>query len=111
MFPSLQVLAEVAAAHGLSVGLLRGRIKGLSCKLKGPSQIMLFEARREAAKRLRTERGLSLAQIGRFLGGRDHSTVLRMVDDAYRQRHIARMARRHTEQRGGVDAAPSSAAT
>jgi chromosomal replication initiation ATPase DnaA len=89
-FPSLQVLAEVAAAHGFSVMVLRSN-------WRGPSQ--LFAARQEAAKRLRTERGLSLNQIGRFLGGRDHSTVLRMVDDDYRRRQMARMTRRDAEQR------------
>ena|ERR1700722_9686529 len=99
-FPSLQVLAEVAAAHGITMELLRGRVRGLSDKLKGPSQSMLFAARQDAARRLRTERGLSFKQIGRFLGGRDHSSVIRMIDENYRQRHIARNTRRYAEQRG-----------
>ena len=90
-FPSLQVLAEVAAAHGFAVTVLRSN-------WRGPAK--LFYARRDAAKRLRVERGLSLNQIGRFLGGRDHATILRMVDDEYRQRNIARNVRRYAEQRG-----------
>lgn len=99
-FPSLQVLAEVAAAHGFAVTVLRSN-------WRGPAK--LFAARRDAAKRLRTERGLSLNQIGRFLGGRDHSTILRMIDDDYRHRHIARNTRRYAEQRSqAVDVAAVS---
>jgi chromosomal replication initiation ATPase DnaA len=91
MPPAIQVLADVAAAHGLTLQELRapGRKGGTP----------LFLARRDAARRLRDERGLSAAQIGRFLGGRDHSTIYRMLDDDYRQRHMTRIAARQRAMR------------
>ena len=59
------IIREVAAAHGLSVA-----------DLTGPRHIHRFVlARHEAMWRCRHETGQSFPQIGRALGGRDHSTI------------------------------------
>lgn len=79
---SFQILRDVAEAFGVSLELLRapGRVGGAK----------LFDARCVAARRLRNERGLTLNQIAGYLGGRDHTSIIRMVDETYRQRHMAR---------------------
>lgn len=77
------LLAEVAAIHNVTVEQLR------SPGRKGGTP--MFDARSAAAKRLRTERKWSLNQIGRLLGGRHHTVILRMVDDQYRQKTIAKV--------------------
>lgn len=61
------VLEEVAARHGCTVEDLLS-----SCRLR-----RFVKARAEVAKVLRGEPyKLSLSEIGRLLGGRDHATVM-----------------------------------
>lgn len=60
----LSILHEVSAETGVSIAEIRGRSHG--------SEIVA--ARHKAAGRMR-EHGMSLAMIGRRLGGRDHSTI------------------------------------
>ena len=67
--PVETVLHEVAVAHDLSVAdMLSGR------RLRHHAY-----ARFHAAARLRDETRLSLPQIGRRLGGRDHSTAIHAI--------------------------------
>jgi len=86
MTPAIQVLADVASAHGVTLQQLRAA---------GRSSAKLFRARRDAAARLRAERGLSIGQICQLLGGRDYTTIMRMLDEDYRHRHIHRMTARY----------------
>lgn len=72
-----KVLEDVAAKHGIDVKVLVGRSK----------PILLSPARQEAAYRMRMECGLSYPQLGRALGGRDHSTIIHAV-----RRHAALLA-------------------
>lgn len=59
-----EIIFEVAKARGITAR-----------ELCGPDRSKRYaDARREAARRLR-EHGLSLPNIGRHLGGRDHSTI------------------------------------
>jgi chromosomal replication initiation ATPase DnaA len=74
MNPSIQILREVAACHGITLSQLRA---------PGPR---MFAVRKEAARRLRDERGLSLNKIGYYLGGRNHSTVHAMLNEEYREK-------------------------
>lgn len=71
------IVAEVCTKHGVSILDLASirRSRGLP------------EARHEAMYRLRHETTMSLPEIGRKLGGRDHSTVLNGI-----RRHEERMA-------------------
>lgn len=78
MLPAIQLLADVAAAHGVTLQALRAPGRKGGARMK--------QARQEAARRLRHERGLTLNQIGRFLGGRHHTTIMRMIDDCVRER-------------------------
>lgn len=61
-----QIVRQVAQKHGVSVKDV------YSVRRDRPS----VAARHEAMYRLREETTLSLPQIGRLLGGRDHTTVL-----------------------------------
>jgi len=64
-----QVVVEVARKHGLTLA-----------RLTGPDRTaFLVVARAEAAYRLREECALSLKDIGRSLGGRDHSTIIHLL--------------------------------
>lgn len=68
--PVEAILREVALKHGIGVDDIRGR----RCYRK------YTKARHEAMARVYTERpDLSLPQIGRLVGGRDHTTVLHAV--------------------------------
>lgn len=72
-----EILAAVACCHGLAVS-----------DLTGPSRRPhVVAARQEAMRRLRAEawRRFSMPEIGRMLGGRDHTTVLHGL-----RRHAAR---------------------
>jgi chromosomal replication initiation ATPase DnaA len=89
MPPAIRILHEVATAHGFTLAEIRSSDK------KGGDP--MFKARSEAARRLRAERGLPLSMIGRFLGGRDHSTIRRMLDDEVRQTSIAESRRKRSE--------------
>lgn len=61
-----QIIQEVAASHGLK-----------DSDLIGPSRLKSVSwARHEAVWRIRQQTNLSLPQIGRILGGRDHTTAL-----------------------------------
>ncbi len=60
------ILREVAAAHGVDLLDLMSKRRGRA----------LVAARHEAMYRMRYETTMSLPQIGRRMGGRDHSTVL-----------------------------------
>lgn len=72
-----QILARVAEKHGLTVA-----------DLKGPRIAPRFShPRQEAMHAMHAVGRWSLPQIGRFLGGRDHTTVLHGV-----RRHAQRIA-------------------
>lgn len=61
-----QILDEVAAKHGIKLW-----------ELQSPRRaVPVVAARQEACYRLRFEKRLSLPEIGRKLGGRDHTTIL-----------------------------------
>lgn len=61
-----EVLHEVAEEYGVSVEALKS----------GKRAAALVRARQAACYRMRAETRLTLPQIGRALGGRDHTTVL-----------------------------------
>lgn len=63
---SRRILDEVCEKHGASYGELIGTIRSRYIVL----------ARQEACYRLRVERLLSWSQIGRLIGGKDHTTAL-----------------------------------
>lgn len=73
----MRIRDEICAAHGIEPGDLTGyrRAQGL------------MVARQECMWRMREETDASLPQIGRALGGRDHTTVLYGL-----KCHAARMA-------------------
>lgn len=77
--PSLvRIAAGVAEAHGLTIELLRGDRRDL--RIAHPRQEVMA---------LADDAGYSLSEIGRFLGGRDHSTVRHGID-AHRARRAGR---------------------
>jgi chromosomal replication initiation ATPase DnaA len=60
------ILRQVARKHGVTLS-----------EMLGPSRKrFIAHARFEAAYRLRTECRMSLPQIGRRLGGKDHTTII-----------------------------------
>lgn len=62
---STRIIEETAAKHELSVEVLKGESR----------KAIHIAARHEACYLLR-EAGYSFPQIGRFLGGRDHTTAM-----------------------------------
>ncbi len=60
-----EITSETAAKHGVTVEAL-----------KGPKAARAVSWPRQEAMWLMREAGFSLNQIGRYLGGRDHATVL-----------------------------------
>lgn len=64
------IIKGISQFHGLSVDIVRGRRrkKRLVC------------ARAHIAHALREQSDLSLKEIGRLLGGRDHSTILHYLE-------------------------------
>lgn len=72
------VLVEVADRHEIGIAALRSRVRRREFVL----------ARQEAMFILKTRFDLSLPAIGRYLGGRDHTTVLHGV-----RRHAERLQR------------------
>ena len=65
-----QIIREVAAKHRVSVDAIKG---------KGRAR-HIAAARHETAARIYVERpDMSLPNIGKFLGGRDHTTILSSV--------------------------------
>lgn len=91
MPPAIKILHEVATAHGFTLA----EIRSLSQK----SDIPLYNARCEAARRLHAERNMSLSMIGRFLGGRGHTAIRRMLDGELRQKTIADSRRKRLENK------------
>lgn len=86
--PSMaQIAREVAEKHGITVDDLKGK-----SLLK-----RIYLARHEAMARMRDETDNSSTSIGRFLGGRDHTTVLAGV-----KAHKAREAAVLQSMNGGV---------
>jgi len=63
--PVMDILRMVAARHKLPVGSLSAKTR----------EGTVVAARREAAHKLR-DYGYSLPQIGRFLGGRHHASII-----------------------------------
>lgn len=63
---SRRIIDEACEKHGVSYGELIGTIRSRNIVL----------ARQEACYRLRVERHLSWSQIGRIMGGKDHTTAL-----------------------------------
>lgn len=61
-----RIIQEVCDSHGVTKGEMLGRQRSKP----------IATARQEACWRLSKETTLSLAQIGRKLGGRDHTTVM-----------------------------------
>ena len=72
--PPALILEEIALRYGLTVDDLRGPIRTK----------FVSAARHAAAKALRLN-GLGYAEIGVFLGGRNHSTVMYMVNGTLRK--------------------------
>lgn len=64
-----QILLEAAADWNITLEELCGRSRRKN----------IVEARRYAARELRN-RGLHLKEIGRWLGWRDHSTIVHMLE-------------------------------
>lgn len=83
------ILSEVAIAYGFMPMELLAPGRGTD---------LMFRARRQVARRLRDERGLTGAHIGRMLG-RDPASIKRMLDEDYRQRHIRRMMAKYWKKK------------
>lgn len=67
-----KVIEDVCLEHQLSIRELQG----------GSRQAYLVAARRCVARRLRNDLGLHLKTIGFHLGGRHHSTIINLINDA-----------------------------
>ena len=68
LYTPKEIIRIVSARFGIGMGDIIGKSRSQS----------IFKARKEAAKRLRSDCGLSYPEIGKVLR-RDHSTVMRMV--------------------------------
>lgn len=87
------IIAEVAAAHQLSPGILIGRSRNYQ----------VVAARHEAAFRIVMELGYSYPKTGRLLGGRDHTTILNsMKKHASSSPEAAEQYRRHIDCEDGI---------
>lgn len=73
----LQVLADVSAETGISIAEIKGRSRNGA--IASARQLAMYEIRKQCPH-------LSMPQIGRMLGGRDHTTVLHAVRKLERQR-------------------------
>lgn len=78
------IVREVCAKHGIGINDIRSRTRARN----------IVAARYEAIYRLRQETLLSLPEIGRRMGGFDHSTVIYSI-----AKHKAFMAAQATEAR------------
>lgn len=68
VFDADRLTREIGARYGVTIG-----------QVKSPSRVKtIVAARREVAIRLR-ERGWSYPEIGHYLGGRDHTTIMGLV--------------------------------
>jgi DnaA-like protein len=65
-YPALKIMGEVCDKYGISLADIR-------CSVRSGKFV---RARQECYFRLRTERRLSLSQIGKFCGRADHTSVL-----------------------------------
>lgn len=94
--PATAILIEVATKYGILLCELRARGRGPRYRWyrQRGDRMTMFKIRQEAACRLRNELHLSLNTIGRLLGGREHTSILRMVSETRRQRHIKTTAER-----------------
>lgn len=72
-----QIIARVAEKHGLTAAELKSERRARH----------IFHPRQEAMHEMHAQKRWSLPQIGRSLGGRDHTTVLYGV-----RAHAARLA-------------------
>lgn len=70
----MDVALDVAEIWGLETATLRGRTNSKRVN----------EARKDLVVRLRAESGMSYAEIGIFLGGRDHSTIMFLAGEKRR---------------------------
>ena len=73
VWPHIDIMREVAAAHGLTLQVLRA----------GDRLPSRYEARREAARRLSVERKLHLRVIARLMN-RNHTSIIMMLDEERR---------------------------
>jgi chromosomal replication initiator protein len=81
-----RIIAEVSSHFDVTLSELRGR--GRSKQIVYPRQIAMYL--------IRDETGASLVEIGRYLGNRDHSTVMHGISkieaalesDTHLRRHI-----------------------
>lgn len=64
-----QIVAEVAATYQVTVAAIVGRSR----------KAAIVEARRAVCHRLRDETDMSYTEIGRKLGGRDHTTIITLT--------------------------------
>lgn len=86
-----QIIQQVASKHKIDPG-----------DMVGPSRTRdLVRARREAYYRIRTETKLSLPQIGRRFGGRDHTTILHGIR-AYQEIELGEIERRPLKRKEPV---------
>tara|TARA_R110000868_G_scaffold378314_2_gene643760 strand:+ start:252 stop:659 length:408 start_codon:yes stop_codon:yes gene_type:complete len=76
--PSSEIIYRVAQKHGVSVADIKGQSR----------RPMFVKARQEAAYEIREQRGLSLPQISKMLGDRDHTSILHGI-----KRHTAFLAK------------------
>ena len=66
-----QIIAEVAAEYGVPASAI-----------VGDSRLSAVTVPRQEAMRRAKDAGLTLAQIGRLMGGRDHTTVMHGIKRA-----------------------------
>lgn len=86
---SFEAVAEVVSAHyGVSVEEMQGKRR--TQRIVRPRQVAMGLCRRLS--------GASLESIGRFFGGRDHSTVLYSIDQ------VDKRARRDPQERAHLEA-------
>lgn len=70
-FPPAYVAQETCARWGVAFEAVAGRVRGKQ----------VCAARADLVRQLRAKTAMSYPEIGAFLGGRDHSTVMRLGDD------------------------------
>ena len=87
--PRIAIMVEVAAKYRITLSELRAPGRGPRYRwYKKSNRISMYQIRQEAARRLRSELGLSFPVIGRLLGGRHHTTIMTMVNENRRQHRL-----------------------
>jgi chromosomal replication initiation ATPase DnaA len=76
MISANSIFREVAWKHRISVKLLKSR--------EAPKRY--FDARSEVCTRLRSELKLSYPKIGILMDGRDHTTIISLIDKEIREK-------------------------